>query len=276
MKSEYLTRKKAIKSSKGHFARRAVSCSRCLCALANVSLAGRFTFSGRAAGVPDFSLGAIAMSEVQNKIVAVIGRKGSGKSTRVATMLRHCPQIFVWDPMRDHLRTVRDYVEAANSYKGENSLLDRYFIEAGRTKAFALAYIPEGDLEEEFEEICQFVYHYGHMLFVVEEAPLVLKAGYMPPTFGKIVRTGRHRGIDLLWTAQRAAEVSRTLTSMTDVFIFYSQTEPRDLDAIGERCGREVADQVAGLGLHDSFTWDVIDRKIVEDSPRLLKREVSG
>jgi hypothetical protein len=69
--------------------------------------------------------------------------------------------------------------------------------------------------------------------------------------------------------------VSRTLTSATDVWIFYSQTEPRDLDAIAERCGREVADQVAGLGLHDSFSWDVIAREIIPNSPRLLKRELT-
>ena len=92
--------------------------------------------------------------------------------------------------------------------------------------------------------------------------------------FGRMVRTGRHRYIDLLWTAQRASEVSRTLTSSTDLWVFYSQTEPHDLDAIAERCGRDVAEQVAGLGLHDSFTWDTIERGIIPDSPRLLKRHV--
>ena len=59
-----------------------------------------------------------------------------------------------------------------------------------------------------------------------------------------------------------------------DLWIFYSQTEPRDLDAIAERCGREVANNVAGLGLHDSFVWDAIERQIVQDSPRLLKRHI--
>ena len=113
------------------------------------------------------------------------------------------------------------------------------------------------------------------MLFVVEEAPLVCRASYLPATFGKIVRTGRHRSIDLLWTAQRVSEVSRTLTSATDVWMFYSQTEPRDLDAIADRCGREVADKVAGLGLHDSFCWDVIARIVIPQSPRLLKRELT-
>lgn len=208
------------------------------------------------------------MTDIQNRIVGVVGRKGSGKSTRVATLLKYAPRILVWDPMGDHSDLLPDVFE------GIDEELDEYFEQARRAKAFACGYIPINDPEREFEEICDLVYHYGRMLFCIEEAPLVCKAGYMPPEFGRIVRTGRHRSIDLLWTAQRASEVSRTLTSATDFWIFYSQTEPRDLDAIAERCGREIADEVAGLGLHDSFIWDVINREILQDSPRLLKRQI--
>jgi len=210
------------------------------------------------------------MTDFQNRIVGVVGRKGSGKSTRVATLLKYCPRLLVFDPMEDHSDLLPD------TFEGIDDELDEYFKQAWRAKTFACSFVPVEDLEEEFEEVCRLVYAYGRMLFVVEEAPLVLKAGYMPPAFGRVVRTGRHRHIDLLWTAQRASEVSRTLTSATDVWIFYSQTEPRDLDAIAERCGREIADQAAGLGLHDSFVWDVIEREIMPDSPRLLKRVVPG
>jgi hypothetical protein len=210
------------------------------------------------------------MTDFQNRIVGVVGRKGSGKSTRVDTLLKYCPRIFAWDPMQDHSDLLPDELE------GVDDDLSEYFKQARRAKTFACSFIPTEDLGDEFEEVCRLVYDYGRMLFVVEEAPLVLKAGYMPPAFGRIVRMGRHRQIDLLWTAQRAGEVSRTLTSATDVWIFYSQTEPRDLDAIAERCGRQIANQAAGLGLHDSFVWDVIEREIMPDSPRLLKREVAG
>ena len=34
----------------------------------------------------------------------------------------------------------------------------------------------------------------------------------------------------------------------------------------------EVAERVAGLGLHDYFIWDAIEHGEIEDSPRLLKR----
>lgn len=210
------------------------------------------------------------MTDVQNQVVGVVGRKGSGKSTRVATLLKYVPRVLAWDPMADHVDLLPD------RFEGLEDDLYEYFNEVseGRLKTFACAVVPD-DVENEFEPICELVFDFGPMLFCVEEAPFICRAGVITPKFGKIVRTGRHRGIDLLWTAQRASEVSRTLTSATDIWIFFSQTEPRDLDAIAERCGREIADKVAGLGLHDSFTWNVIERQIIPNSPRLLKRELT-
>jgi energy-coupling factor transporter ATP-binding protein EcfA2 len=210
-----------------------------------------------------------SMSDFQNRIVGVVGRKGSGKSTRTSTLLKYVPRIFAWDPMADHQDLLLDRFEHVDVN------LDDYFAEASQSDTFACAYTAGNDLESDFEEICQLVYGCGHLLFVVEEAPLVCRASYMPATFGKIVRTGRHRAIDLLWTAQRASEVARSLTSSTDIWIFYSQTEPRDLDSIAERCGRDIAEKVAGLGLHDSFFWDAIGRSEIASSPRLLKRDLA-
>jgi hypothetical protein len=207
------------------------------------------------------------MTDFQNRIVGIVGRKGSGKSTRAATLLKFAPRIVAWDPMEEHRRALPDSIE------GVCDKLYDYFDEAQECQTFALAYAPGDNLERDFEKVCELVYDYGTMLFCVEEAPLVCRANFMSPIFGKIVRTGRHRGIDLLWTAQRASEVSRSLTSATDVFILFSQTEPRDLDAIAERCGRDVAEKVAGLGLHDSFCLNVIQQKLIPPSPRLLKRE---
>jgi hypothetical protein len=161
----------------------------------------------RTTTTPRFWMEPTSMTDFQNRIVGVVGRKGSGKSTRVATLSKYCPRIFAWDPMEDHSDLLPD------AFEGVDEELNEYFKQARRAKTFACSFTPVEDLEEEFEEVCRLVYDYGRMLFVVEEAPLVLKAGYMPHAFGRIVRTGRHRQIDLLWTAQRASEVSRTLTS---------------------------------------------------------------
>lgn len=138
--------------------------------------------------------------------------------------------------------------------------------------AFAATFVPSGELDEEIEEVARLIYARGELCFVCEEIPLYTQAGYMPPLLGKLIRTGRHQQIDIVWTAQRAAEVPRTMTSLTDQWVLFSQTEPRDLSALADRCGREVADRVAGLGLHDYFLWDSITHAELEDSPRLLKR----
>ena len=101
------------------------------------------------------------------------------------------------------------------------------------------------------------------MIFAVEEIPLLCSASYIPPELGKLVRLGRHRRVSLVWTAQRMAEVSRTLTAMTDSFVLFATTEPRDLDAIRDRCGDEIADKVEALGFHDFVVYDVVARKEV-------------
>ena len=205
------------------------------------------------------------MTELQNRIVGVVGRKGSGKSTYVHKLLQYCPRLIVFDVMDEHAP------HGDNSFQKPAELTQ--FLKWSREQStFAGFYVPDDDLEEEIEEISRLVYARGHLCFVCEEVPLYTQAGYMPPLFGKLIRTGRHQKIDVCWTAQRAAEAPKTLTALTDVWVLFSQTEPRDLTALADRCGRDVADRVAGLGLHDHFVWDAVSHEEIADSPRLLKR----
>jgi len=206
------------------------------------------------------------MTEVQNRIVGVIGRKGSGKSTYVRELLRYCPRFVVFDPMGEHALS-----DHQNRFEKPPELA-RFLKWSHQQPTFAGVYVPTGDLEEEIEEVARLIYARGQLCFACEEVPLYTQAGYMPPLFGKLTRTGRHQEIDICWTAQRAAEVSKTLTALTDIWVLFSQTEPRDLSALADRCGHEVADRVAGLGLHDYFVWDAVTHEEIEDSPRLLKR----
>jgi hypothetical protein len=205
------------------------------------------------------------MREVQNRIIGVVGRKGSGKSTHVHALLRYCPRFVVFDVMGEHTG------ENCNRLESPARLAE--FLKWSREQqTFAGNYVPSAELDEEIEEVARLVYARGNLCLVCEEVPLYTQAGYMPPLFGKLVRTGRHQQIDVIWTAQRAAEVPRTLTSLTDLWVLFSQSEPRDLSALADRCGREVADRVAGLGLHDHFLWDAMTHGELENSPRLLKR----
>jgi hypothetical protein len=206
------------------------------------------------------------MTEIQNRIVGIVGRKGTGKSSHLSGLLRYCPRFVVFDVMGEHAPP-----DGKNRLE-KSAELARFLKWSHQQPAFAGVYVPAGDLEEEIEEVSRLTYARGHLCFACEEVPLYSQAGYMPPLFGKLIRTGRHQEIDICWTAQRAAEVPKTLTALTDVWVLFSQTEPRDLSALAERCGRDVADRVGGLGLHDHFVWDAVSHEEIKNSPRLLKR----
>src|SRR6266446_194914 len=173
--------------------------------------------------------------EQQNRIIACAGRKGSGKSTMAKEILPQCPRLFIYDTMGEH-RWVPDTFEE----------LDRaciYLMESYSYESFMGRYVSESDDEEtDFSEICSVVYDQGNMMFAIEEVVMLgCSPNYAPPKFKKIIRLGRHRNIDMLYTTQRLGECPRMLTAATDVFILFAHSEPRDLDRIQERCGVEVA-----------------------------------
>lgn len=198
-------------------------------------------------------------AEIQNRIVGIIGRKGTGKSTLLSERLQGEECILSWDPMADHSEWMPNELQSRDE-------VQKFLAWAQKRKFFAASYVAGSELEDEFEEICDLYYTaaLGPRVFAVEEVPLICSPSYLPKKFGKLVRTGRHKQIDLYWTAQRAGEVSRTLTSLTDEFVLFSQTEPRDLDAIASRCGPDVADRVASLGRHDYIVWDVSARRLID------------
>lgn len=91
-------------------------------------------------------------TDFQDRIVGAVGRKGAGKTTRIATLLKYAPRVFVWDSMGDHEEWLPDVAETIDE-------VDEYFDLARRAKTFACGYAPVNDPVEEFEEICDLVYH---------------------------------------------------------------------------------------------------------------------
>lgn len=138
-----------------------------------------------------------------------------------------------------------------------------YLMESHSYDCFMGRYVAESDDEEaDFSEICEVVYDEGNMMFAVEEVVMLgCSPNYAPKKLKRIIRLGRHRNIDMLYTTQRLGECPRMLTGATDVFILFAHSEPRDLDAISERCGQEVARKVAKFQDHDFLVWDVASKK---------------
>lgn len=197
---------------------------------------------------------------LQNRIVAVAGRKGSGKSSLTRAILQRSSRTFVFDTMGEHswIPDQLDSLDQAWTYISVNAQEDVPFI---------ASYTPQGtredSLETDFAEICTAVYESGNMTLAVEELPMLSLPQYNPPAFDRLIRLGRHRSVNVLYTAQRLSEVPRRVTAATDMFILFSHTEPRDLDAIAERCTPDTAETVASLGEHEFVVYDVALRALI-------------
>lgn len=198
---------------------------------------------------------------MQNQIIGVVGRKGSGKSTVLREIVEGAPRLVLWDPLSEH-RWCPNRIE-------DLTRLDEFFWWSRHHNKFAARFVAQSDLEDAFTTIADLVYQRGHVVFGIEEVALISQPNWIPEGFDRLVRIGRHRAIDIVWTTQRAGEVAWRLTAATDIFVLFRHTEPRDIDAIDERCGAEVAGCVNQLGMHDRTVWDALTGKLYEgDLPR--------
>ena len=188
------------------------------------------------------------------KIVAICGRKGSGKSVTAREILRRQERIFIADQMFEHT-----WVPSHNTF---DSLVkvDEFFKWADGQRYCCGSYIPQSDLKREVEDLCGIVYQHGRVVFGIEEIASLCGPNFLPPALSKITRLGRHQSLSVVYTTQRAGDISRALTAATDIFVLFHCAEPRDLAAIADRCGNRIAEKVAGLPLHNSVIFDVVAR----------------
>jgi hypothetical protein len=133
-------------------------------------------------------------------------------------------------------------------------------------RQFAITLRPgRGDLASVVDQVCGCVFEMGNLTLALEEVPHYSTAGSMPEGLDVLARMGRHRHVDLIYTGQRFAELPRRLTATTDYFVLFAQREPRDLEALGDRVGRAVADQVERLPLHGRVVFDVLAGRCVAE-----------
>jgi len=200
--------------------------------------------------------------EVQNVIIGIIGRKGTGKSTITREILKRSRRLFVFDTANDHGWIPDTFVQI------DEAVL--FIFDKGTSEAdYKARYIPEEEEEDDalvrdVNEIAKMIWETGNVCFVIEELPMMSSAQWAPAKVKRLFRLGRHRGINLLYTGQRAAEIPRIATHSTDVFILFHTSEPLDLDRISERCGPECAAVVSALGDHEFVVFDVRQKSLIE------------
>jgi DNA helicase HerA-like ATPase len=176
-------------------------------------------------------------------IITILGKRGSGKTTLSQRVQRVYPRKIIIDRLHEY---PEGYGQAVYSW----AEFSHYLLAFENAPSFTLVYKFQVGAEHEdliFDEICRVCYHVGGLLLVIEEVWQFAEArAPLSPWFKEIVLTGRHRGLALLSTSQRPAEVHKTVLSQSSVIFSGLLYETNDMKYLGEFMGSEV-DKLASV-----------------------------
>lgn len=185
---------------------------------------------------------------MQNKVILVIGPKRSGKTRKVSELVTDIDCVATFDMMKDV-----QYVEGAIVVRGRPADFARAI--APEHKTFRVVYQPvilrmqdNGLLESpEFEPLLKLCHLRGKMYFVIDEAHLICNSRNCPSELLMASYVGGHSGFSMILIAQSFSGIHPAIRQNADELLFWRIIEPRDLEGIRERCGRDVEEQVRNL-----------------------------
>ncbi len=178
----------------------------------------------------------------RNEIIAVLGHKGCGKSWIMARHLEEQRRFAVWDPASTFAgpyaenkvhnatlyRTAGDHLRAV----AEHGHVGRSVIQAPRE-----SFLPWLSAMTKVADCC----------IAIDELSLFCSPHKKPAALLELVRIGRHRRIDQLYSARRPAEVPRDVTAQADFLIVGRTFEPTDTDYLKAFCGEKLAEHAKNL-----------------------------
>ena len=165
----------------------------------------------------------------RNKHIFVCGPTGSGKSTLIQSGLQggYFPlRIHIIDPKDEHQGRVVTPEDMARD---------------GNPQTFKTRSVP--DTDQEFEQALAICHARGDCWVLCEEVGDYRQSEELR----KLLRRGRSRGVHTICTTQRPAECHRTISAQAASIILYKMTEPRDVEYVRQRHGKETEADMASL-----------------------------
>lgn len=183
-----------------------------------------------------------------NKILIVIGPKRTGKTRKVSELVTDIDRSVTFDLMKDG-----QYTNGSVVIQGRPADLARAI---GKDVAkFQVVYQPaiiklkdNGLIDApEFEPLLKLCHLRGDMWFVIDEAHLLCNFRTCPAELVMASYVGGHSGFSLILIAQSFTGIHPIVRRNADEFYFWKLIEPSDLEAVRQRCGDDVAEQVRNL-----------------------------
>jgi energy-coupling factor transporter ATP-binding protein EcfA2 len=183
------------------------------------------------------------VSERENELIIVIGRKGSGKSTRARKIALTRPRRIYIDSMHEHTDgvIVRSYAALVDYIRprvhGSYAVILRTLNEDDVFATLALATATNDPERPPLPGVT----------YIIDEADKYMAPGSLPHPVNMIVNYGRHFQVSAIFIARRAKRLHIDVRSNADRYIIGQTFEPGDVDGIEEFIGVELAERVRAI-----------------------------
>lgn len=192
---------------------------------------------------------------MQNRIVLVVGFRGSGKSTVASSILKPNDGIFVFDVHGDEV-----YRFIPNTARSIEELEDysRWRREARPETRVAIRFIPDAR-NDPFETLNDFlaeVWNWRNVWVCIEEVSESCKgvsAQGMPPELRRLISQGRHKGLNQIFCGIRLPEIPTPIRDGANIQIVFFSRDTQTRDLIAQRLGREALEEFESLEQHDAL-----------------------
>ncbi|MDR1976456.1 MAG: hypothetical protein LBQ18_05640 [Campylobacteraceae bacterium] len=103
--------------------------------------------------------------------------------------------------------------------------------------------------DENAQELAKFIDNYIYRASIcIDEVDMFFNASSTSKNYiYRLIHYGRHKEIDIFSTSRRPANISRNVTSQTDIFYFSQIKEPFDLKYFRDIAGDKYLEKVQSL-----------------------------
>lgn len=176
----------------------------------------------------------------------IIGRRGLGKSTLAEFVAREGnDDVIVFDP--------NNQFKDAKVRTSSLADLAHYLENSPDDEDMFLAYVPQGEIESEWDAFAAVVWQYGDYALIIDEAHWLQKPNYLNLWLSKFMRQAPRRErndespVDIVMTFHRPVDINGLVFGLADDIYIFKVTKSRDLDYLENEFSTEIAEAATRL-----------------------------
>jgi len=212
-------------------------------------------------------------------LIAVYGRRGSGKTTRVKALVKDAPAVLVFDPRDEYAAELSMRRVSGEGHDWAGDLVRA--IQADWQGRPWVSFVPApGREDEQLHRVASLLwriqapYEAGQddrqFTLVVEEMDLGYPVSRLPAELDgmpRLCNQGRHAGVSIIGVTQRPANVSATFRGNVEKMYIFALAWGGDQSAILQMIGAERKAQLIALETHQYIYIDNGKFSIAKNPP---------